>query len=279
MICVQCCKSFDGIGVYCPECAAHHAPRKPRPSAVLELRESSKGSGTLPAGNLWLRAEAFFLDYTISSFVVNVLGLFLVGRAIPVTLLNDGGSSATGSDVSAIVFTRLFLSFFSYFVALILFSLLYKPLFEWSRFHASPGKYVAGLAVLGEDEQPLGLAKAIARNFAKLLPLCVTAVISFLFYLLLGPGADSMLALLLAVILLVLLGPYMLVFGTAKKQALHDVISGCVVYQQRDVATSTWLVALFLGVSLLIATSAIKYAFNQSIESVSREPHVGSMHR
>ncbi len=64
---------------------------------------------------------------------------------------------------------------------------------------ATPGKMLMGLKVLDADGNPLGFVRAAARNVFKLLS---------------------------AILLMI---GYLMVFWTAKKQALHDMMAYCVV--------------------------------------------------
>jgi uncharacterized RDD family membrane protein YckC len=64
---------------------------------------------------------------------------------------------------------------------------------------ATPGKMLMGIKVLDADGNPLGFVRAAARNVFKLLS---------------------------AILLMI---GYLMVFWTAKKQALHDMMAYCVV--------------------------------------------------
>jgi uncharacterized RDD family membrane protein YckC len=79
---------------------------------------------------------------------------------------------------------------------------LYFAILESSAMQATPGKMVLGLYVTGEDGRRIGFAQASGRFFGKLLS-----------SLLLGIG-------------------YLLAAFTARKQALHDLMAGCLVVRR-----------------------------------------------
>jgi uncharacterized RDD family membrane protein YckC len=80
---------------------------------------------------------------------------------------------------------------------------LYYAIMETSRFQGTVGKIAVGLAVTDLDGQRLDFGRASGRFFAKLLS-----------NLTLGFG-------------------YMMAGWTEKKQALHDIIAGCLVIRKR----------------------------------------------
>jgi uncharacterized RDD family membrane protein YckC len=81
----------------------------------------------------------------------------------------------------------------------VLLAWLYFALMESSPHQATLGKMALGLIVTDLDGRPISFARASARNFAK----CLSGLI-----LLIG---------------------YLLIAFTARKQALHDMIAGCLV--------------------------------------------------
>jgi uncharacterized RDD family membrane protein YckC len=88
-------------------------------------------------------------------------------------------------------------------VALIAAVWLYYALFESSTWQATPGKKVLGLFVTDLNGNRISFAHASGRFFAKL----ISGLIPF------GIG-------------------YMMAGFTAKKQALHDLIAGCLVLRK-----------------------------------------------
>jgi uncharacterized RDD family membrane protein YckC len=76
---------------------------------------------------------------------------------------------------------------------------LYYALMETSTYQATIGKRALGLKVTGMNGEPVSFGKATVRYFGKILS-----------HLILGIG-------------------YMMAAFTAKKQALHDLLAGCLV--------------------------------------------------
>jgi uncharacterized RDD family membrane protein YckC len=80
--------------------------------------------------------------------------------------------------------------------------LLYFPLLESSRLRATPGKLACGLMVVDEDGRQIGFARAFGRNIGKI----VSALIFGIGFLMAG--------------------------WTRRKQALHDMMAGCLVLKR-----------------------------------------------
>jgi uncharacterized RDD family membrane protein YckC len=80
--------------------------------------------------------------------------------------------------------------------------LLYFPLMESSRLRASLGKLACGLMVVDEDGRQIGFARAFGRNMGKFL----SALILFVGFMMAG--------------------------WTHRKQALHDMMAGCLVLKK-----------------------------------------------
>lgn len=81
---------------------------------------------------------------------------------------------------------------------------LYFPLMESSRLRASLGKLACGLMVVDEDGRQIGFARAFGRNIGKAL----SALILFVGFMMAG--------------------------WTHRKQALHDMMAGCLVLKRYD---------------------------------------------
>ncbi len=154
-----------------------------------------------PAGNIparksivyagfWFRAAAYFLDTSTLGFVLG--GIVLR----PILLKNHVGPSFqdawkfyTGDSPQATALLLL----------IQLASWLYFAAFESSRWQATPGKKVLGLRVTDLEGRRLSFIRASGRYFGKIIS-----------WLLLGVG-------------------FVLAGFTEKKQALHDMLAGCLV--------------------------------------------------
>ncbi|WP_423824674.1 RDD family protein [Salinibacter ruber] len=76
---------------------------------------------------------------------------------------------------------------------------LYLAGFESSDYQATPGKLALGIKVSDLEERPVGLGRATGRHFGKIL----STVVLFIGFIIAGM--------------------------TEKKQALHDIMAGCLV--------------------------------------------------
>jgi uncharacterized RDD family membrane protein YckC len=89
--------------------------------------------------------------------------------------------------------------------------LLYFPLMESSRLRATLGKLVCGLVVVDDNGRQLGFSRAFGRNLGK----TVSAVI--------------------------LMVGFMMAGWTHRKQALHDMMAGCLVLKKTSPSVSVRL--------------------------------------
>jgi uncharacterized RDD family membrane protein YckC len=153
-------------------------------------------AGDVPArksivyAGFWFRAAAYFLDTSTLGFVLG--GIVLR----PILLKNHVGPSFqdawkfyTGDSPQATALLLL----------IQLASWLYFAAFESSRWQATPGKKVLGLRVTDLEGRRLSFIRASGRYFGKIIS-----------WLLLGIG-------------------FVLAGFTEKKQALHDMLAGCLV--------------------------------------------------
>lgn len=137
------------------------------------------------------------LAYIIDSIIVNVavsLVGFVVGLGMGIPLMAAGSDSAIIAAISGATGGVLGLAG----------SWLYYALMESSPRQATVGKLALGLVVTDESGRRIGFGRATGRYFAKILS---------------------------AMILLV---GFMMVGWTARKQGLHDLIAGTLVYKSRD---------------------------------------------
>jgi uncharacterized RDD family membrane protein YckC len=149
----------------------------------------------------WLRLLAYIIDSIILGiFIVPILvgAGMMMGLATAVTTLPHG------RDPFAEGFPPVFAEFISVFVLVTLVGTwLYHALLESSEWQATAGKKALGLAVTDLGGDKISFARASGRHFAKI----VTGLIPF------GVG-------------------YILAGITEKKQALHDMLAGCLVMRK-----------------------------------------------
>ena len=117
----------------------------------------------------------------------------------------------------------------SYYCFALCVSVLYNPLLETSAWQGSVGKHLLGLRVTTLDGQKVSFVRALGRNLLKML-----SGIFFIGYIMAGL--------------------------TERKQALHDLLSGClVVKHSSESPLSQRLLLLVAEVLLISATVAYAY--------------------
>jgi len=222
-------------------------------------------SGIAYAG-FWRRASAEAIDNTIFGFVVFfvslALGLFLSYAAISPAL--------SFNVIQAMLFVVC---------------MVYFALFESSRYQASPGKKLLGLLVTDLQGARLGFWQALERNLWK-------ASYCFSIWLachlvpreqLKSLGTINVLVLIAAALLIfggVLVAavqPFLIVFS-ARKQALHDRLSGCLIFQGQKnrgyaIFEKLWvwlLVAIFAGIILIFVAGAASSPGEPSVNPTSK---------
>jgi uncharacterized RDD family membrane protein YckC len=150
----------------------------------------------------WLRFVALLIDNV-------VLGLGVVLVLIPLifltglrTFLDDFHPNEDMSNVG--IFTLMVFAFLLATASLVL-TWLYHALMECSEWQATLGKKALGLVVTDMAGQRIGFGRATGRHFGKMLTNMVPA---FLGYIMAG--------------------------FTEKKQALHDMLAGCLVFRRNN---------------------------------------------
>jgi len=150
----------------------------------------------------WLRFLAFLIDNV-------VMGIAFVLILIPLIFLTGlGGFIGTihpDEDFNDVgIFMLIGLIFLAATVSLV-FTWLYHALMESSEWQATVGKKVLGLVVTDMAGQRVSFWRATARHFAKIITNMVPAFIG-----------------------------YIMAGFTEKKQALHDMLAGCLVLRRNS---------------------------------------------
>ena len=153
--------------------------------------------GRISYAGFWLR----FVAHLIDTFILGIL--FLLALLAFILLSGIGAALSnlhSGEDISDIV--ALFgLGFLAGFGILVFCGVwLYYAFSESSDWQATPGKKMLGLRVTNLELQPISFARATGRYFGKL----VSGLIPFAI-------------------------GYIMAGFTEKRQALHDMLAGCLV--------------------------------------------------
>jgi uncharacterized RDD family membrane protein YckC len=180
------------------------APVAPMPGGMVAIPAYAVSAAVPPVeyAGFWLRLVALVIDN-----VVLGLGFFLV--VIPLLFLagfrrffDEFHPDETMNDIG---FFMLIVFLFLAATGALVLTWLYHALMECSEWQATLGKKALGLVVTDKAGQRVSFGRATGRHFAK----TITNLASF------GIGLG-----------------YLMAAFTAKKQALHDMLSGCLVLRR-----------------------------------------------
>jgi len=149
----------------------------------------------------WLRLVAYCIDGLILGFV-GICTLIPFGGMLAILQLNEGDLARNPMVLLATGFWGLVLLAMAFFG-----QWLYFALFESSAWQATPGKRVVGIMVSDEAGGRLSFGRASGRFLGKILS-----------GLILNIG-------------------FIMAGFTDKKQALHDILAGCLVLRRHPAAS------------------------------------------
>jgi uncharacterized RDD family membrane protein YckC len=193
MYCQACGATVaDGVA-FCTSCG--------RPIVGYSVGGGSAGTytagvsaGSASYAGFWLRLVAALLDGVILAIPSWLISFVMFASAVPSMM----GRQPDPAEIFAMMLPRLFLSMTINIVG----QWLYFSLMESSSWQATLGKKALGLYVTDLEGNRITFARATGRYFAKLI---------------------SSLTLLIG---------YIMAGFTEKKQALHDMIAGCLVMRK-----------------------------------------------
>ncbi|MBN3034054.1 MAG: RDD family protein [Bacteroidales bacterium] len=147
----------------------------------------------------WWRFLAYLLDSIILGIVESVIIMpFLVLMGVSVF---TAGQQDMNFEEAAPLLIPLFMAYFFVIIILLVVQWLYFALMESSRHQGTVGKLVIKIKVTDMNGNRITFARATGRYFAKI----ISGMILMIGYILAGI--------------------------TEKKQALHDMIAGCLVFK------------------------------------------------
>jgi len=210
MFCSKCGANVTDGAAFCSACGqpisavtpVGVAPVQPAPGLPAPYAASPPLAPILPSpyAGFWLRVVAHLIDDLLLGIGFGILVLIAVA-IVGVGSLRTMIEGMNGEDpqipaamISAIIFVGL---------ASMLLAWIYNAGMESSRHQGTLGKMALGLIVTDSQGRPIGFGHATGRYFAKL----ITGLIP------LGIG-------------------YAMAGFTEKKQALHDMIAGCLVLRR-----------------------------------------------
>jgi uncharacterized RDD family membrane protein YckC len=148
----------------------------------------------------WLRVLAYLIDSAavgIGLFAILVPPIFLTGLGGQLTRFHPG------EDMNDFGLLVIFGAIFLAATVSLVVTWLYHALMESSEWQATLGKRLLGLAVADMAGQRVSFGRPTARHFGKIITNLLPAFIG-----------------------------YIMTAFTEKKQALHDMIAGCVVLRR-----------------------------------------------
>jgi uncharacterized RDD family membrane protein YckC len=150
----------------------------------------------------WVRFLAWLIDNVVMGVGVVLILIPLIFLTGLRTVLDDFHPNEDMNDASAFMLIGFV---FVLATASLVVTWLYHALMESSEWQATLGKKALGLVVTDTAGQPVSFGRATGRHFAKI----VTNLASF------GIGLG-----------------YLMAAFTEKKQALHDMLAGCLVLRR-----------------------------------------------
>ncbi len=148
----------------------------------------------------WLRLAAYIIDYIVLQLVVGIMSLpFMVGMITGIIAASKEASE--GPEIIAIVGVIMSFVFVIVIISLIV-GWLYYALLESSKYQGTLGKVAVGIKVTDTIGNKITFARATGRYFGKIIS-SMTIYIGFI-----------------------------MAGFTVKKQALHDIMSDCLVIKK-----------------------------------------------
>ncbi|KHK92593.1 RDD family protein [Novosphingobium malaysiense] len=147
-----------------------------------------------PYGGFWWRVLAYFIDAIILNIAISVV-FSILGLGIGASLTMMEAGQASNAYTGALMMSSL--------LSLVA-SWLYFALMESSPMQATVGKLAVGVIVTDLNGNRISFARATGRYFAKIL----SGLILFI--------------------------GYIMVAFTERKQGLHDMLAGTLVWKTRD---------------------------------------------
>jgi uncharacterized RDD family membrane protein YckC len=208
--CSKCGAAMADGAAFCSSCGQSfsRAAKGPAPvmNAVLSNAPAYRGVPVAAAGprveyaGFWLRVLAYIVDNV-------VIGVGLLCVLIPVFFLTGFGAIISHihpqedwGDAGVLVIVGFF---FLAAVASLVVTWLYHALMESSEWQATVGKRMLGLVVTDMAGQRVSFARSTGRHFGKIITNLVPAFIG-----------------------------YIMAAFTERKQALHDMIAGCLILKR-----------------------------------------------
>jgi uncharacterized RDD family membrane protein YckC len=201
MFCSKCGAQVPEGGAFCTNCGAQVAGTgiaplsPPAPPAYQQPTPPSTAAVPLHYAGFWLRFVAYIIDSILLGIVVGIfIVLPLMGSTLK-ALIDSGGNPWD-------IYTEVTPQLTALRLLVLMATWLYYALLESSSWQATLGKKALGLKVTDMAGNRVTFGRASGRYFAKI----ISVVTLFLGFIMAG--------------------------FTERKQALHDMIAGCLVVRQ-----------------------------------------------
>lgn len=197
MYCSKCGALMADGAMFCSACGQSFstaAVARPYPQAAAVPR--------VEYGGFWLRFLAYLIDGAVLMIGICVVAIPLVFLTGLGTFLSEIHPEEDWNDTGVWAIIALF---FLFATASLVITWLYHALMECSEWQATVGKKALGLVVTDMDGRRVSFGRATGRHFAKIVTNMIPAFIG-----------------------------YIMAGFTDKKQALHDMIAGCLILQRGD---------------------------------------------
>ena len=213
MYCSKCGAAMPDGSAFCSSCgqAFSALASQPRPiiSTSLTAAPIAAGAAAYPAypvvprveyAGFWLRVLAFVIDNVVISFAILAVLiplLFLTGLG---ALLSRIAQDEDLNDAGIFLIIGLFLAAAT---VILLVTWLYHALMESSEWQATVGKRALGLVVTDMAGRRVSFGRSTGRHFGKIITNLVPAFLG-----------------------------YIMAAFTEKRQALHDMMAGCLILRR-----------------------------------------------
>lgn len=213
MFCSSCGATTAEGAAFCGACgrpvgaaAAATSPAAPATGSIGSPAVPVAAGGVMYAG-FWLRLVAHLIDgviLTIGFLAVVGITVAVVGVGFFRSLAAGINANPPGAGAPFPVFPAVLVGLFFLVIAVfIVLSWLYYAWMESSEHQGTLGKMALGLTVTDMQARPVSFARASGRFFSKFITQMIPLAIG-----------------------------YILAGFTEKKQALHDIIAGCLVLRK-----------------------------------------------
>ena len=162
--------------------------------------------GSVVYAGFWRRFAAFLIDALLISTVMGILYFIFIGLFVMVCAIANAGTIQSGEEPPALVLVGLGAGFGAIILSLIISDTvicwLYFALMESSAKQATLGKIALRIFVTDANGQRISFGRATGRHFAKIISRIILRI------------------------------GFIMAGFTRKKQALHDMMSDCLVVKK-----------------------------------------------